>query len=324
MVAERFTDWDDEAEAERGMESMLEIEARVGAPVMRMIPQSRLHLEAVYQRTLDMGYVRKLKATWVPRAMGVLYVSERADGRLVVIDGQHRLFVFRELAPTDTDPTVNCLVYRGLTPRDEAETFVILNGSRLALRPIQLFKASLDAERPVETAINRLVESLGMRITDNSADGHIACVLTLRYIYRMDGPKVLSAVLDIAHAANGKQRQGYSRAMLRGLHSFLIRFGEEYDRTHLVDALRRTDPDLIIRQARRYAGVSTSPDLASMTGTVIHELYNKGMRPKGRLKDWNDAEVVARLRTKRAYGRHAASAAEAADDDVRPNWGGRG
>lgn len=296
-LRESYFDDDDQ---ERGLRSMLEIESKAGPPVMRLLQQSRIALEAEYQRSIDLNYVRRLKDNWNPHAMGVIYVSERADGKVVVMDGQHRLHAFRLFIPTGTDPTVNCLVYRNLTPEQEAELFVVLNGNRLGPRPIQLYTASLKARRPEEVAIDAMVRAIGMRVADSNKDGQISCVLTLKHVVRLDGLDKLRLLLEILSGAYGKDKGGYTRAMIRGLNSFVDRFGGLYDKEHLIDALRRTDPDLIQRQARSFLGVSTSQDTAQVTGMVVHEVYNKGMRNKGRLPDWNDAEIINALRSRRA------------------------
>src|SRR4051812_31723657 len=92
---------------------------RGGTP--HWIRASRLAVDASYQRPRNERKIRKIANNFDPDALGVLYVSKRADGTYVILDGQQRHAALIEMGWQDQQ--VPCHVYTGLSVADEARLF---------------------------------------------------------------------------------------------------------------------------------------------------------------------------------------------------------
>ena len=94
-----------------------------------------------------------------PKLLGVLTASEREDGERVLIDGQHRLATVMEV---EAITYVNCLMFRGLTPQDEARMFVELNDECKHTNQKDRWKAMLAAENIDYIAANECLTRHGI------------------------------------------------------------------------------------------------------------------------------------------------------------------
>lgn len=288
------------------LERAIEIEERVGVPHPVSVPLSKLNLVAKYQRALNVGQVRRMTQEWNPNAFGVLYVSERRPGYYVVIDGQHRVVTYRAVADGAYDPVVPCLVYKGLTPQEEAFLFKAYNGGRTKPGAADMFNAALEAEDPDALGIVRVVESFGLKVARGGGrDGIITAIHMLEEVWRLGGETRLTTVLRILSKAYGKAREAYANGILRGLDVFLERYETEpaYSEGHLIDALRRVDPMEFYRKAH-ILGHGTRPDTnAALHGRIFLDAYNKGRRGASVLMPWDDPRMTARAKGRGAvYG----------------------
>lgn len=279
------------------LERALEIETAKGPPRQEAIALSKLRFGAKFQRDVDAQRVKRYARDFRPDAFGVIYVSERVEGGFTVIDGQHRvqtLGVVTAAGPDpQADPVVECLVYRGLTPAEEADLFRIYNGDRKQPTVAQIFNAALEAEDADALAIVTALAEFGLQVAYKRArDGEVAAIQALREVHRLGGVSRLREVLGVLKDSYGNDQHAYSRAMLRGLEAFLARYADQASRAHLVDALRRTDTSVIYRRIQALVGPSSHVGVAGAAGRALLEVYNRGLRHK--LPEWDDPGLARR------------------------------
>src|SRR5688572_15942761 len=112
------------------------------------------------QRTFQPSWADKLAADFNLEGMGFPVVNLRG-GYYYVIDGQHRIAALKKLG--FENDTVQCEVYEGLGPTEEAELFLERNNNKAVLS-LDKFSKAVTANRKVETTIDRIVRGNGLTI----------------------------------------------------------------------------------------------------------------------------------------------------------------
>lgn len=94
---------------------------------MSKVKCKTLLVDNSYQRTPEEHVLHKIEVNYDPRQVRKLYISQREDGSMYVIDGNHtRLAAMRVLGE---DAMLEAEIYTGLTVEEEADMFVKLNSN---------------------------------------------------------------------------------------------------------------------------------------------------------------------------------------------------
>lgn len=265
-----------------------EVSREVGAQKIevRRIAIERLRLDPI--RPLRNYWVQRLRRSFDPAKLGILHVSKRDNGDLVVIEGNHRIAAARLLG--DSRLTVTCIVYSGLSVAREAALYRGLE-SKLRQTQLDLFLARRQEGEPVACEIDALTTGLGIAIKSGSGGSGppaLAAIGRVERIYAQHGPAVLRRVLLIAKTAWQMQRNAFDGHLLGGLARFLSIYGEQIDERHLVERLSVVSPNEVRHQGRvimAALGLSSTDSLGEGNGRAIFNLYNHGLRGK-KLPDW--------------------------------------
>ena len=237
-----------------------------------------------YQRKLRPSKITKMAHAWNPDKAGVIVVSKRVDGKYYVIDGQHR---HQALQLMENYPThLFCEIFENLTPQQEAQLFHDLDKERDNLTPGAAFKALRGADNPIALGIARAAEMAGYT-TDyekGPAINNLRAFKTLQEIYRRMGEDGLTNILTVLHTAWPNRKEAHSEPMLRGLETFIAKYGSQINGTRLIQVLSAQSPLYIISTARRIQEDLNSVIYASVAQT-IRGLYNKKLRYK--LPEWS-------------------------------------
>lgn len=130
---------------------------------------SELRIDPSYQREVENGasqsLIRRIAMFWDWSLCQPLAVARRADGSLMVVDGQHRLAAARLRNDIDDLP---CVVTAYSSAGDEAAAFVALNQQRRPLGAIDLFKAALAAEDETASAVAKLLAQAGLQLAPHT------------------------------------------------------------------------------------------------------------------------------------------------------------
>lgn len=199
---------------------------------LKWVPLAMMTVSPLGQRELNQPRVDKIVATFDLEQIGTPTVNLR-DHAYWIIDGQHRIEALRAIGWGDQQ--IQCWTYEGLSEEEEAEKFLKLNDT-LTVNALAKFRVSVQAGRPVECEINRIVQSLGLVVSADKVPGAIGAVGTLRRVYeRADGPVLRQTLLTIKDAYGDP---GLEAAVIDGMGLFIHRYGSEIDYANLVRRLK--------------------------------------------------------------------------------------
>lgn len=247
---------------------------------VRLLPVGRLKVDHAYQRKLDEAWVAKLSDRWRPELAGVLLVSSRDNGEMVVLDGQHRLAAVRKLLAehAEVSESVWAEVYFHLSPEDEAAIFMGRNTQK-AVHIIDRFRARVAAGEPTAIRINQILKSHGSTWDYNSARGY-ACVGVLE---KVDGWGTLDSTIHILEDAWPNGAFGVAkrkRQVVEGLGIFVAAARGRYGFTDdiAIERLgRRVNVAALLDDAKRDS-YGTSVNQAVIVARRLREAYNRNAK----------------------------------------------
>lgn len=159
-----------------------------------MIPKSALEVDHAYQRTA--GQVERIAKDFSWQSFGVLIVIRRRDGRLMVIDGQHRAYAACMREDIDMVP---CIVFPAAhddsdSSRSEADAFLTTNTTSRRVSALDKFRAKLHSGDELAIEINNIVTECGFSVS-NSTDPYRLNAITTAIKIHQYGPGILRSVL---------------------------------------------------------------------------------------------------------------------------------
>lgn len=263
-------------------------------PEMRRVKVKEINIDhGEYQRIPRPNWVRKIKGNFDAFLLDPVTLSERIDGSLWAMDGQHRLTALVELGMEDQE--VDAIVYRGLTIEQEARRFNT-QGYRLGLTPGEQFRAELREGNPSATIIAAIVggSGFGLNLTSKNdrAHGRITAVATLKKIQRKYRSDLLTEALGALADGFGTEL-GPRGETIHGVAMFLRKYAGhgKYDRKRLVAGMRMSNLGGLETEAMVLAktiGVTG----ATATGIALLRRYNANLRAQNRLPNWETYERV--------------------------------
>ncbi len=244
---------------------------------LQEIRKTDLCVDETYQREGIHSRVIELAKEWWWMACGVLTVVRRPDGRLVIIDGQHRWMAACNRSDIDEMP---CIVFDeiegGVT--QEAAAFVKANSNRKTVRASDIFRAKAVAGDEWAMKARDLIESIGRRVV-NSGKGSgktIACVGAVQICLKGNEASMRRIWPLVAEICEGGVM---NEVVLRGLH-FLessLSGGMSLTGDPWADKIRRVGAEALQRAAKNYAAITGKGGAKQWAAGIASEL-NKGMR----------------------------------------------
>lgn len=250
--------------------------------ILELVSPTELHFDTRYQRPIDMSWVRKLAAGFDMRRFGVVTTSLREDGRLYVIDGQHRVSAARSVGIERVPVTI----YDDLSLGEEAALFSALNTERKRMNPEELYWADFLAGNEEAVGIARSLERSGHRLQRRQRGQRgITCFGALRTAYRYDEGEALFLALQALAAAWG-HGENLGAPAIRGVVRFIIQYRGLYDRGRLIQVLEGVTQRRLEALIKDQAGMSGGAGWVG-GGKAILALYNRGLR-SSKLPPWSD------------------------------------
>ena len=256
---------------------------------------SDLNIDPSAQRRLSTQWVKERVDSFDVDQLGYIVVNKRADGKLYVVDGQHR----RELmcAVGLGDQRVHAEIFEGLTQKEEALLFRARNDRR-AVRKFDLFRVSVTAGDARACEISAVVSGLGLVISDQQGDGCVSAVDALENIYEgggiassREGRSALGRTLSTIKESWGTSAAGFNGALLHGIGLVQLRYNGSIDQKAMATKLgpvKGGAPGLL-GNARSLREMSGRP-VHHCVAAIVVDLYNKGRRA-GRIDDWESRSV---------------------------------
>ena len=217
-----------------------------------MVDPTKVLIDHRYQRAQKNSLVSQIAQNPRWDAFGVPTVFKRANGQMYAADGQQRIAgVLASAKPPKEIPVV---IFEINDLPEEAEAFVLINEWRKALQPIEKHKAKIQANEPAALAVEKAVTSAGYTIDTGVGSGPahartIQAVAGVNMIYNRIGEEGLHQTLLVINDAWTDDPAALSAHILRGVGQLIEESGENYNKTRLVNALKKTQPYMVERKA---------------------------------------------------------------------------
>jgi len=233
-------------------------------------------LEGVDQRRVD-----KMASDFQDFGLGVITASQREDGRLIVLDGMHRVTLCRQVGHVGM---LWAEVFVGLTIAEEAEIFYIRNTGKLP-SALTRFSARVTMGDKVAIAISNLVGEHGWKIAPCADPGYIVAIEATERLYRNGGgtvpegehPDLLSRVIEIVTIAWEWDQSSVNQHMLLGLGQVIGRFGAGVDTKKLLTEMQDTRPGVLVGKAKSLRDIQGGSVPAAMAKILVG-MHNKKRR----------------------------------------------
>lgn len=218
-----------------------------------------------------------------------ILVSQRDDGSLYLLDGQHRV----EGARRAGEKEMIAFVYTGLTHEEEADLFYKHNDARVGMNAQLKFNAAVEAGYPEQVEIKEIVQNLGGRINVHGNQLGINAVVMLERIYKVRGPGGLRRILKMVKEAwpdYNFSNPAASSAMLGGLAYFdALHFdtngaGDDGDYDLFLKRLKVAGPEDVSRRGDGIHGTRKATKEAAYYYALV-DTYNYRTRNGSRIEE---------------------------------------
>lgn len=230
---------------------------------------------------IDQPRVDKIAANFNPLALGTITVSQREDGRMVVLDGMHRCAGARKAGHK---AFVNAEVIEGLTIAQEAELFLLLNATKTP-SALSKFLVRVVMDEPEAVEISDILTAHGWRVTPQMGAGIITAISAVERVY-VNGnstvqsgrhPDILDRTFEIVTAAWEHDQSAGQQHILLAVAQLIGRFGPSLDTAKLVKEMQGTRPGVLVGRAKvlRDAQGGTVP---AALAKILAGMHNKKRR----------------------------------------------
>ncbi len=171
-----------------------------------------IKVDPSYQRTVDIGRVKRMYASFEPACIKAISVSKRADGTLNAYDGMHTL----ELCKMAGHKTVFCIVVEG-DSESESKWFALMNGpGSTKARPREIHHAKLNYHDPIAVETQQLLDSYGLAIAmGGKRIGETSAVASISQYIKTDKPRLIAA-MDLIDRLWSEEVDAWTHVMMRG------------------------------------------------------------------------------------------------------------
>jgi len=246
------------------------------------------------QRMLNEPRVAEMAADFRPDSMGLITASLRENGRIAILDGQHRIAAAR-MARYD-GPIVS-RVFENLTVKEEAGLFLTLNKSR-PVSTIERFKVRVTLGDPIATNINKILKAYGLNVNfaNTKSTNTVGAVVTLEKVYHGAGVRDHGHHADLVDRVIGSLIAAYSgdtrpvvfsRPMVEGMGIFHATYGKRIDRARLTDMMSSVPPRQVASRARTRRD-ALGGSIGENAAEIILDIYNH--RRKDKLPPYKDVD----------------------------------
>lgn len=248
----------------------------------RQIHADAIQVDHTYQRPPSTAHVNRIAKNFDPALFGVVTVSERSDGSLYVLDGQHRVAAIVAMGRGGT--RIPCEVLTGLTLQDEADIFNRRNSLKKNMTPQEKFRGALMSRDNRAGAIVDTVRSIGYEVNLDTSElhgGKIPAVAALQAVDRQyrDGHLALTlqTIRDIWGAENGPRGH-----LIVGMAYFLFLYRDRMDRKRLIGPLSRITIDQFYSEAKQYKLATGTTQEVAVASTILRR-YNERLHEANKL-----------------------------------------
>lgn len=258
--------------------------------VTKKVSIDLLSIDPAVQRVegLDHKRVNTMAADFKPHLLSTFKVSERPDGRLIILDGMHRHELCRRVGHTGL---VNVEVFSGLTLSEEFDLALGWNDNKL-VSALSKFHWRVGAGEKEANEIATITADHQWSIAQSGHPGNISAVQALERVYRNGGgtvtegkhPELLSRVIEIVTIAWEWDNKSVDAAVLLGLAQLIGRFGASVDTKKLIGEMQATRPGVLIGRAKTLRDAQGG-SLPSAVAKILVGMHNRKRR-SNLLPEW--------------------------------------
>jgi len=265
------------------MTAVLKVQQSPARSSIRSVALDKIVTDPRVQRQegVDKRRVNKMAAQFDPDALGVLILSQRADGTLVCLDGDHRRAAARQAGWAQP---VEARIFTGLSIAEEAALFLLYNDKKDP-SAISRFGARVLAGDDVAIDISDIARRLGWKITQAADPGSLAAVDALERVYRTGAgtltagayPAVTARTLATITEAWGHEAIAVQGPILSGVAQVYGRYGNAVDTSKLVREMQDTQPRVLVGRAKTLKDVQGGTVPAALAKILVG-LHNSRRR----------------------------------------------
>lgn len=245
------------------------------------VSDPRLFVDPVYQREIkNTNLKRILGKGWNEHKVGILLLSLRPDGRLAVVDGQHRL----KAAGSEGVQMLECQIIslpgtEQQIQKAEAELYTALNGDRTPNSQCELWKAQSQYDADV-IAMNAVLAEFGMAVkhgrNKKAPINLLACPQAIHRINHMGGLGLLRDTMSVITTCWPNDRDARDGKVVQGLAHFLHTNRQTVDSKHVKKALAKVS---VVELMQKMSGHQITQQWAPFKALsfAVLEAYNKGL-----------------------------------------------
>lgn len=230
--------------------------------------------DPAYQRTVDMNRVKRIVSEFNPNLVNPIKVSRRG-GQYYVFDGQHTLSALKMVYGAKGNFKVNCLVYEGLTQKEEAELFAEQTGISRKVKANAKFKALCVAGNEEIIRWKNVTEHMGVKMDFSEGKARykiVACTKAYR-IWNNTTEREYREILEIIIKAWNGEAESFNTEILGGVYEFYKQYKGQFKKEILSKQLSKVSPMYIIREGK-LSSIGADKRFAKQ----IAYAYNKNLR----------------------------------------------
>lgn len=221
---------------------------KIGNKIYLEIPVNMMKVDTqMYQRPI-MKHARAIARNWDENKCDAIKVNYRNDGYFYVIDGQHR----REACLMRGIDTLICVVYVGLTIKEEADIFVDGNTNSSKPNPYDTFKANICRGEATDVIISNVCKKYDVKVQKKKMKQHLQSVTVARDIVRQAGQECLEWMFEVIEKGGWNiYHQAYSYQFMNAFKVLYMQNKNNMNEmeNNLVDFLRNNNPEDVFATA---------------------------------------------------------------------------
>lgn len=252
-------------------------------PYVTSIAPIELFVDHTYQRELDVNRCKHMAATWDPRLVGVLEVSDRGEGwspRYAIVNGQHRWWAAGFI---EGELHLVCNVHTGLSVADEAKLFNELDAKTKKISNWDRWYARRASGDFVVMAIDSMCAAEGWIVSHNPGPSHLQCCSALEWVYDRCIPETITYTLQLIGDVWPEDPEGIKAPVIKGISLVLHDYAEEIDTGRLADVLTSLTPKQLAARGHELKARGYDGALAKLIQTAVILAYNKSTKSGLRL-----------------------------------------
>lgn len=241
-----------------------------------------------YQRETDkenfVNEVNKLMSKFKFKPFDPVVVSDRGDGVLHIVDGQHRAMAWSFIFGANTPMPVRIVECER---EEEARLFVEQDDSVTRVKNCDKRKGKKLYDKSIEECEN-LCSKYGITVGGTASNYNINALQSVDKMYDELGATKMERVLRILLGSWSGNRKCLGREMLEGMTEFMKLYGDDVDDKALIRSFEKTSPEEIISKANKLTKNNTNT-LGIRCAFIMFQTYNK-RRSKSKLSNsiWNN------------------------------------